>query len=55
MNPRYLIWVGLIIGSTIGGWIPSLWDSGMLSFSGIMGSMIGGLFGIYFGYKIANW
>ncbi len=45
----------MIVGSIIGGWVPALWDAGMLSFSGIIGSMIGGFAGIFVGLKLANW
>jgi uncharacterized membrane protein YeaQ/YmgE (transglycosylase-associated protein family) len=43
------------VGGTVGGYIPSLWGAGMLSMSGIIFSTIGGLIGIYLGYKISNW
>lgn len=55
MNQRHFIWIGMIVGSAIGGWIPALWDAGMLSFSGIIGSMLGGFAGIFIGLKLANW
>jgi uncharacterized membrane protein YeaQ/YmgE (transglycosylase-associated protein family) len=45
----------MAVGSAIGGWIPALWDAGMLSMSGILGSMIGGFVGIFIGLKLANW
>lgn len=55
MNMRHLIWIGVLIGSAIGGWIPTLWGAGAFSISGIVGSTIGGLVGIYGGLKLANW
>lgn len=52
---RHLIWIGVLVGSTLGGWIPTLWGAGAFSFTGIIGSTIGGLLGIYVGAKLANW
>ena len=54
MNSKSLIWIGVFVGSVVGGWIPTLWDAGLISFSGIIGSTIGGLIGIYGGYKISQ-
>jgi len=55
MNMRHFIWIGVIVGSTIGGWIPTLWGAEVFSISGIIWSTMGGLAGIYIGTKIANW
>lgn len=54
MNPKTLIWIGVIVGSTIGGWIPTLWGTSFFSFSSIIGNTIGGLIGIYIGFKISQ-
>ncbi len=54
MERKRLIYIGLFVGSTIGGFIPSLWDSGMFSMSGVFGSAIGGLVGIYLGFKMGE-
>lgn len=55
MDLRHFIWIGVLVGGTVGGWIPTLWGAGAFSIAGIIGSTIGGLVGIYFGAKIANW
>ena len=55
MDARHLIWIGMIVGSTIGGWLPTLWGSGAFSITGIVGSTIGGFIGIFLGYKAASW
>ncbi len=52
---RHLIWIGVLVGSAVGGWIPTLWGAGAFSFTGIIGSTIGGLLGIYLGAKLASW
>ncbi len=51
---RKIIWLGLFVGSTIGGFIPSFWGTGMLSFSGLIFSALGGFVGIWFGHRISE-
>jgi len=51
---RPLIWIGLFVGSTVGGFIPDLWGAGMFSISGIIFSGLGGLAGIYLGFKFSD-
>ncbi len=51
---KSLIWIGVAIGSTIGGLIPSLWGAGMLSFSSILLSGLGGFAGIWAGYTLSK-
>jgi hypothetical protein len=46
---RTRIWIGILVGSTIGGLIPTLWGADMLSGSGILFSGIGALAGIWLG------
>lgn len=51
---KKLIWGGLFIGSMIGGYVPTLWGGDMLSGSGIVFSFLGGIAGIWAGYKIGR-
>ncbi len=51
---RKIIWLGLFVGSTIGGFIPSLWGAGALSFSGLIFSALGGFVGIWLGFRISE-
>ncbi|MDB5245097.1 MAG: hypothetical protein JWN90_202 [Parcubacteria group bacterium] len=51
---KQIVWIGLLVGSTIGGFIPELWGAGVFSFSSIILSAIGGMAGIYLGWKIAS-
>ncbi len=44
----------MFIGSTLGGSVPLLWGSGFLSGSSILFSALGGLAGIYAGFKIGQ-
>jgi hypothetical protein len=55
MNSRTLIYIGIAVGGGVGSWIGSLLDNG--SYFGLWGivlSTVGGLAGIWAGYKIAN-
>jgi hypothetical protein len=51
MHTKPLIWIGLFVGSTVGGLVPSLWGAGMLSGSSILLGGVGGVAGIILGYK----
>src|SRR5450631_3279202 len=53
--PRHMrsaIWMGIFIGSTIGGFIPLIWDDDMLSYSGVLFSGIGAFVGLWFGLRV---
>ena len=54
MNSKPIIMVGAVIGSTLGGLIPSLWHASWLSFSGLFFSTAGGIVGIWLGWKIGQ-
>ena len=54
MNSRPLIWIGMFIGSTVGGFVPMLWGDSMLSISSIIFSTIGGVAGIILGFKLSH-
>jgi hypothetical protein len=49
-----LIWIGLIVGSCIGGYVPSLWGADLISISGVIGSAVGGILGIWLGFRIGE-
>lgn len=52
---KTLIWVGMIVGSLIGGYVPILFGASWLSFAAILGNGIGALLGIYVGYQLSNY
>ena len=54
MNRKFMIYLLLAVGSIVGGWLPTLWGAGMLSFQSLLGSLIGGLIGIWAGYKLGE-
>ena len=51
MSTKRLIWIGAIVGSTLGGLIPGLWHESMWSLSGLVLSTVGGLVGIWLAWK----
>ena len=48
---KTLIWLGVFIGSALGGWIPTLLGADLLSLWGVLGSVLGGLAGIWAGLR----
>lgn len=46
--------MGLFVGSTIGGLLPELFGASLLSWSGEIGSAVGGIAGIWLGYVIGK-
>jgi hypothetical protein len=46
------IWLGVLIGSTIGGFVPGLWGGDLISYSGVLLSGVGGLAGLWIAYKM---
>lgn len=54
MQPRTLIWIGVAVGSTVGGFIPTLWGASFLSFSSMLFSAVGAFAGIWLGYRLSQ-
>lgn len=54
MKSNASIWIGMTIGSLIGGAIPGLWDAGIFSISSVLLSAIGGGIGIWAGYRLSS-
>jgi hypothetical protein len=54
MGAKGLIWIGAIVGSTLGGLLPSLWHAPFWSMWGLVLSTIGGLAGIWAGWKVSR-
>jgi uncharacterized membrane protein YeaQ/YmgE (transglycosylase-associated protein family) len=46
------IWLGVLVGSTVGGFIPNLWGAGLLSYSSVVLSAVGGFVGLWLVYKM---
>jgi phage tail tape-measure protein len=54
MNSKSLIWIGMTIGSVAGAYLPLLWGASALSASSIILSAVGGIAGIWGGYKLGK-
>jgi len=54
MNARVLIMIGVVVGSTLGGYIPALWGAGGLTLASVFFGGVGGGLGIWAGYKISR-
>ena len=54
MSSKSLIWIFMFIGSSVGGFIPTLWGAGFLSLSSVFLTAIGGIAGIWLGFKLGQ-
>ena len=54
MQQKQLIWLGAIVGSAIGGFVPVLWGGSELSFSSVILTAVGGGLGIYVAFKLSR-
>ena len=54
MESKKLIWLLMTIGLFVGGVVPMLWGAGELSISSIIFSGIGGVVGIWAGFKLSQ-
>ncbi len=54
MSRKTLIWIGLFIGSTVGSYIPEFWGAGIFSVSSVLGGMIGGIVGVWLGFRMGE-
>ena len=54
MSAKALIWIGMIVGSAIGGYLPVMWGGDLFSFSGLILSTLGGIGGIWLGYRLGE-
>jgi hypothetical protein len=51
---KQVIWIGMVLGSTIGSFIPSLWGAGIFSFSSLFLGALGGAIGIFIAFKLTH-
>ncbi len=54
MNTKQVILTATLIGTTVGSLIPLLWGDSVLSLWSVVLTALGGLAGIYIGYKITR-
>ena len=44
----------MTVGSTIGGFIPTLWGDNFFGMWSVIFTALGGILGIYIGFKLSN-
>jgi len=54
MSRKSLIMIGMTIGSIAGGYVVTLFGASALSFSSIIGSVIGGILGIWIAFRMTR-
>lgn len=54
MNSKTPVLIGTLVGSSIGGLVPSLWGANAFSLSSLIFGSIGAIAGIYIGFKLSN-
>jgi len=54
MSRKTLIYIFMIIGTTLGGYVPTLWGDTFFSLTSVILTAIGGFLGIYIGFKISQ-
>lgn len=54
MRSAPFIWIGMFLGSTIGGFIPELWGASFLSLSSVLLTAVGGFIGLWIGYQMTQ-
>jgi len=52
---KTLIWIGVLVGSASGGWVPTLWGAGFVSLSSVVGSFVGALLGLWAAVQLSRW
>lgn len=51
---KILIMTFMVIGSSVGGYVPVLWGGSVFSMSSVFFGAVGGLAGIWIGYRLAQ-
>ncbi len=54
MERKHLIYIFMTIGSAIGGYVPMLWGDSVFSMSSVLLTAVGGILGIWLGFKIGS-
>jgi hypothetical protein len=54
MDSKKIVWIGMTVGLSVGGLLPLLWGGSEFSFSSIILSGLGGIAGIWAGFKLSR-
>jgi len=51
MDKKFM-WIGFFLGSSIGGLVPAIWGGDIFSIWGVVLSAVGGIAGLWAGYRV---
>lgn len=51
---KKIIYLAIFVGSSAGGYLPTLWGASFFSMQAILFSLVGAILGIWGGYKLAQ-
>jgi predicted MFS family arabinose efflux permease len=51
MRSNSSVWIGILVGSTIGGFLPELWGGSAFSYTSVLLSGVGVLLGLWVGAR----
>ena len=54
MTMKRWVWLGVTVGSTAGGYLPMIWGQSAFSVTSIVLGFVGGIAGIWAGYKLSQ-
>ncbi len=54
MSRKSLVMLGMVVGSTAGGWLPMMFGVGAFSLTAIITTAVGGLLGVWIAFKLTN-
>lgn len=49
-----LVWMGMFVGSLLGGYVPLLWGGDAFSLAGVLWGGIGAFIGVWLGWRISR-
>jgi len=52
---KKFVWIGLFVGSTLGNMLPLLWGGDAISLSGFLFAILGGIAGIWAGFRFGQY
>jgi hypothetical protein len=51
---KKIVMLGMVFGSALGGWLPTLFGVGAFSFTSVLCGGLGGIIGIWLSYKLVR-
>jgi hypothetical protein len=51
---KKIIYIGMLVGSIAGGYIPVLWGAGIFSVTSVLFGGLGGIAGIWIAYRLSR-